>query len=325
MSVDIVVPVYGGWEYVEKCIRALLAQTTPARIIVVDDASPDATPERIRSAFPDVLLLRNSTNAGFAVTCNRGIRAGEGNIVILLNSDVIAAPDLVEQLTRTFRADRDGSLGSVAPLLLARDGKVDAFGICIDATLAGFTRFHGSSVEDIGDDVPPSAGPYGALAAYRRSALESVGLLDENFFMYGEELELSLRLSAAGWQTQSIAVPLGTHLGAATIGLRSPRQRYLAGFGRGYTLRRYGILQTRFGLRALLTETIVVSLGLVRSADVAALKGRIAGWRRARGLPKLAYPRFAEVQTIGFLQSLRMRSPHYWRQFRSQLPVDRAQ
>lgn len=322
ISVDVVVPVFGGWEYAQECIRALLAQTVTPQIIVVDDASPDDTADRIATAFPQVRLVRNETNSGFAVACNRGIVVGHGDIVILLNSDVVAAPDMVAQIAQAFAGDEADSLGSVAPLLLRQDGRVDALGVCVDATLAGFLRFHGASPD--GTDVettdqtstdqaaPRSAGPYGALAAYRRRALDAVGLLDEHLFMYGEELELALRLSVGGWMTSTIAAPLGTHIGGATVGVRSPRQRSLAGFGRGYILRRYGILRSRHALRAVLTELLVVVAGLVLRRDVAALTGRVAGWRRAGDLPRLPYPDAAIATEIGFIEAMRMRRPSYW-------------
>ncbi|MFC3397199.1 glycosyltransferase family 2 protein [Microbacterium amylolyticum] len=71
--VDAIVPVYGGWEHVEPCVRALVAQTVPVRVIIVDDCGPDDTADRIATAFPDLTLIRNEVNRGFAATCNRGL------------------------------------------------------------------------------------------------------------------------------------------------------------------------------------------------------------------------------------------------------------
>jgi hypothetical protein len=82
------------------------------------------------------------------------------------------------------------------------------------------------------------------------------------------------------------------------------RQRELGGFARGYLLRRYGVLRTPLVVRALVTEAIVVLGDLVLARDAAALRGRLRGWRAARGLPRRPYPRTAP---IGFAESLRLR------------------
>lgn len=309
--IDVVVPVYGGWEHVEPCLRALEQQTMRANVIVVDDCSPDDTADRIAREFPDVTLLRNDRNRGFAHTCNRGIAHGTALYVLLLNSDVIAEPTLVEQVLTAFEGTK-GHLGSVAPLLMRPDGRVDSLGITADPTGAGFVRYHGARLERASAVVPPLLGPYGAAAGYRRKALGEVGLLDEGIFMYGEELDLALRLRAAGWPTIGLETPGGVHIGGASAGEGSPKQRYLAGFGRGYLLRAWGVLRTRRALRALIIEAIVCLRRIVLHRDVKSLTGRLAGWRAAAREVRPAFPLVATDGSIGMLQSLRMRSAAYW-------------
>lgn len=310
-TIDIVVPVHGGWPHVEKCLAALEEQTVPVHVIVVDDRSPDDTLQRIRERFASFTIIANETNRGFAVSCNVGIAAGQAEIVMLLNSDVVARPDLAENVLGAF-ADGSAQLGSVAPLLLSPDGSVDSFGITADPTLAGFVRFHGAAVPDVAAASPVVLGPYGAAAAYRRSALDGTGLLDENIFMYGEELELALRLRAAGWDAIAVAFVAGTHIGGASAGRESVRQRYLSGFGRGYTVRIYGLLRTRRAARTLLVEAAVTLARLVLRRDVASLRGRIAGWRAGAGVPKRRIPATGLDADIDLRLSLRMRSDDYW-------------
>jgi GT2 family glycosyltransferase len=211
-AIDVVVPVHGGWRHVEACLAALESQTVPVNVIVVDDLSPDDTLQRIRERFASFTILANEKNLGFAATCNRGIRAGTGEFVVLLNSDVVARPDLAENLRDRF-ASAPARTGSVAPILLGPDGSVDSFGITADVTLAGFVRFHGAPLARADAARPPLLGPYGAAAAYRRVALDEVGVLDENIFMYGEELELAYRLRAAGWGAVTLPAVVGTHIG----------------------------------------------------------------------------------------------------------------
>ena len=98
-----------------------------------------------------------------------------------------------------------------------------------------------------------------------------------------EDFDLALRLRSAGWRTVVAADAVGVHLGSATHGHRSAWQRRHGGFGRGYVLRRYGVLRGRTAPRTLVTEAVVVLGDLAISRDLAALRGRLAGWRAAPG------------------------------------------
>ncbi|MGE4425266.1 MAG: glycosyltransferase family 2 protein, partial [Solirubrobacteraceae bacterium] len=146
-----------------------------------------------------------------------------------------------------------------------------------------------------------------AGAAYRRSALQRVGLLDERMFMYGEELDLALRLAADGWRSTAVTSARGTHVGGATVGRHSARQRELSGFGRGYLLRAYGVLRTRAALRAAVVEAIVCVVDAARSRDLASTRGRLRGWRAGRSAD--ARPRNVAglERDFGFVDSLRFR------------------
>ncbi|AMB57848.1 glycosyltransferase family 2 protein [Microterricola viridarii] len=311
LTIDVVVPVYGNWPITESCLLHLRAQSVRHRVIVVDDAGPDDTLERLATGFPEVTVIALEQNLGFAGACNRGLAAATADIVVLVNNDVDAEPELLERLTAPFGADQ--RLGSATPLLFKPDGRVDAYGICADVTLSGFVRFNGATAEtavrDGGEGGAGHAllGPYGAVAAYRRFALEQVGDFDEGIKMYGEELDLALRLRAGGWSTIAVPDARGTHLGGATSGRGSASQRRKAGYGRGYLLRAYGVLRGRHALRALVTEAIVCAGDLVLSRDLASTRGRIAGWRAGAA----AGPRSRDIpgvdRGIGFIESLQLR------------------
>jgi GT2 family glycosyltransferase len=303
-SVAVVIPAYGGWQHTERCLVHLARQTLPHEAIVVDNASPDDTATRIAVAFPHVRLIAMGANVGFARAVNRGVAESAGEIVVALNNDVLLEPDCLAQLVGAFD---DPRVGSAAPLLLGTDGtRIDAFGITVDPTLAGFVRLHGEPLELIerSGEAPQLIGAYGAAAAYRRRAFETVGRLDERIFMYGEELDLALRLRSAGWRCAGVPAARGIHLGGATAARGSAWQRSRNGFARGYLLRRYGVLRTHRALRALATEAVVIAGDLAISRDVASLRGRLSGWRAARGLPRHPLP---QTPSISFGESLRMR------------------
>lgn len=312
-QVDVIVTVYGNWSATKTCLTHLRDQTTPVHVIVVDNASPDDTADRVAAHFPDFTLLRLPVNRGYGAGCNAGIAAGEAPVVLILNNDVDAEPDLARRLSQAFE---DEKVGSAAPLLFRPDGRVDSFGISADATGAGYVRYHGATADDVDAGSPEVLGPYGAAAAYRRAALDDVGTYDENIYMYGEELDLALRLRAGGWATSLVPQARGVHLGSATMGAGSPRQRYLAGFGRGYLLRVYGIIRSRSGPRAIVTEVVVGAIRAASSRDLLAARGRLAGWRAGRDVVRRTVPDEGIDRSIGLIKSLRMRSPRYWQRDR---------
>jgi N-acetylglucosaminyl-diphospho-decaprenol L-rhamnosyltransferase len=308
MNVDVVIPVHDGWPLTQRCIQLLEAQTLAHNVIVVDNGSGDGTSQRLRSAFPGVRVVELGVNTGFPAACNRGAAVGSGDVVVLLNNDVECRADFLEQLVAPLR--KDERLGSVAGLLLAPgEATIESFGLAVDPTMAGYPRLRGLPVTTPKAQEPRLAGPSGAAGAYRRKAWESVGGLDEGVFAYAEDVDLALRLRAAGWAVTATRDAVAVHIGSASAVTRSAWQRYQGGFARGYFLRRYGVLRGPRALRALATEAMVVAGdAAVFSHDLVALRGRLAGWRAARGLPRVAPPpRDAVDSSITFRRSVALR------------------
>ena len=302
LTVDVVIPVSNHWELTQSCLEHLAAQTREHRVIVGDNGSTDGTPERLAADWPDVHVLRTEAPQPFAVVCNAGAAAGDGEVIVLLNNDVDCEPDFLEQLVAPFA---DPRVGDVAALCLRPDGAIDSVGITCDATLSAFARLQGRPVSDAASPAPVLAGAAGTAGAYRRTAWEQVGGLDEAFPAYQEDFELALRLRAAGWATTAAPAARCTHLGSASYVARSARSRFNGGFGRGYVLRRYGAVTPR----AALTETIAVAGDTVTQRDLAAARGRIAGWR-AGGGPRRTLPAQAVDASLTLRDSLALRRPN---------------
>jgi N-acetylglucosaminyl-diphospho-decaprenol L-rhamnosyltransferase len=305
-SIDVVVVAYGHYDLTDSSLRHLRAQTLAHHVIVVDNGSTDDTRARLKREWPEVQLECIDENRGFPKACNRGVAAGSGETIVLLNNDVDCRPDFLERLVAPLR---DPAVGSVASLVLQSDEQsIDSVGIAADVTLAGFQRLHGMSVDHAEDGHPLLTGPEGTAGAYRRSAWEQVGGLDEAIPAYMDVFDLALRLRNAGWATACAPEAIGVHVGSATYGPRSPAVRRLAGFGRGYVLRRYGVLRGRAAPRTVLTEAVVVVVDALTSHDLAALHGRIAGWRAATDCePRPAPPAEAIDIGITFWSSLALR------------------
>jgi GT2 family glycosyltransferase len=310
--IDVVIVAYNRWELTESCLRHLDRQTLAHRVIVVDNGSSDDTSARLRAERPDVHLVRFEENRGFAEACNCGVAAGGGEAVVLLNNDVDCRPDFLERVTAPLE---DPAIGSVAALMLQPgEQQIDSIGLCTDVTLAGYPRLQGLPIALAAETEPVLAGPAGTAAAYRRSAWEEVGGLDEAIFAYMEDLDLALRLRVAGWGTVAAPDAVGVHVGSATHGHRSAWQRRHAGFGRGYLLRRYGLLRGRRAARTMAIEVVVVMGDLAVSHDLAALQGRKAGWRAGSGRPLLPYPGTGVIdRRIGLRASIALRRGVYAR------------
>jgi N-acetylglucosaminyl-diphospho-decaprenol L-rhamnosyltransferase len=311
LSIDVIIPTFDRWELTQTCLNCLREQTIAHTAIVVDNGSSDETPAKVRTFFPETQLVEVDHNAGFAVACNRGAAVGAGEVVVLLNNDVEPRPDFLERLTRPL--EEDARIGSVAALLIRPDGDmIDCMGLTADSTLAGFPRLRGQSIADATSRRPVLVGPSGGGGAYRRAAWEEVAGLDEGVLAYGEDVDLALRLRSAGWKTVGAVDAVAIHLGSASFGRRSRWQRYQGGFARGYFVRRYGVLATRAAARTLATETMVVLGDALISHDLSAVRGRVAGWRSAKGLERRPLPPPSAVdQEISFWESLRLRRAVY--------------
>jgi len=312
-SIDVVVVAYNRYELTESCLRHLAVQSVAHQVILVDNGSSDSTGARVAAQWPAARVVSFADGRGFAEACNRGAGAGTGAVVVLLNNDVDCQPDFLATLTAPL--DADPQLGSVAALMLQPGGRtIDSLGLVADATLACFPRLRGRDVSEAQAQRPGLTGPAGAGGAYRRTAWEEVGGMDEAIFAYMEDFDLALRLRSAGWSTVAATGARGIHLGSASHGHRSASQREHGGFGRGYVLRRYGVLRGRACPRALVTEATVVLGDLMISHDLSALRGRLAGWRAARGAPQQpAPPPQAIDAAITFRDSLALRRGVYGR------------
>jgi N-acetylglucosaminyl-diphospho-decaprenol L-rhamnosyltransferase len=300
VTADVVIPTWRARDLLARCLSALRADLSPKRVIVVDNFSRDGTAELVRTEFSEVTLVQLPDNLGFGQAVNAGVAAGEGEAIVLINNDVLVAPGFVDAIVSPLASS---TVGMVAGLTTIPDTDlIDAFGIELDRALATYNR---ARRKPVGTPAGRLAMPSGGAAAYRREAWDAAAGFDEALFAYGEDVDLGLRLRSMGWDAAEAPAARAVHLGGASAGVDSPLQRELAGFARGFLLRRYGVLRSRAAARALALDALVVGWGLVRYRTLTPLRARTRGWGAAGPGGPRPLPPGAVDPTIGLVESVR--------------------
>ena len=234
--VAVVIVNWNGRQHLERCLAALFAQPLDhAQVIVVDNGSTDDSCAWVAAHFPQVQLMALPHNAGFAVANNLAIRATTSPYLLLLNNDTEVQPGWLEALIVPL--DQDQSIGMCAPrvLLADRPDQIDSIGIRVDAL--GFAWQIGRGQPAAAFPTPIDVfGPSGAAALYRRAMLDQIGLLDEDFESYYEDVDLAWRAQRAGWRCRYVPQASVLHVHSATSRRFPDRKLYLLTRNRWWTL-----------------------------------------------------------------------------------------
>jgi len=227
-GLSVVVTTYEGRELLGDCLGALREQTRgPDEVLVVDDASPGDDAAWVRQRFPAVRTLRLPENRGHAGAAAAGIAATEGELVALLNNDVVADRHWCERATAAFAAPE---IGSVATLLVRFEdpGIIDSAGDEYMVVGVAFKRGEGAAgkgYSGAGEVFSACAG----AAVYRREALVECGGFDPRLGGYYDDVDVGFRLRLGGWRCVYEPAAVARHRVGATYG-RWPRRRlYLDG------------------------------------------------------------------------------------------------
>jgi len=220
---------YASAEVVADCLTALPAALEgdgTARIIVVDNASPDDTLDVVADTAPGVEIVRRTGNDGFAAGVNAGLTAAEGCDVLIINPDVRLSPGSVARLRQALLTP---GAGIAVPHLTDAAGRrhhslrreptvLRALG---EAVLGGTTAGHlpalGEVVLDPARYQRPGTSDWATGAAWlvSRDCVDTIGILDERYFLYSEETEYMLRASDHGFSVRYEPTAVATHLGGA--------------------------------------------------------------------------------------------------------------
>ena len=213
-DISVIIVSWNAKHYLLDCLKSLNSSgpEKSIEIIVVDNASTDGSPEAVERDFPGAQLVRNRTNRGFAAANNIGIEQSNGRYVCLINSDIKVLGNCLERLCDYM--DSKSSIGMLGPRILNPDMTFQSScrrfpslwnNLCTAIGLSRIfkqTRFFGGEQmlyfkHDVLSRVDVLAG---CFLMVRREALNQVGLLDERFFIYSEDVDWSRRFWNAGWE-----------------------------------------------------------------------------------------------------------------------------
>jgi GT2 family glycosyltransferase len=284
----VVVPTHLGGRRLERVLDSLA--TAPVRTIVVDNAGPAEIGEIVaRHDFAEHLRLEE--NVGFGRAINRAAALSREDVLVLVNDDVVCHPAFVEELVGALNP-AEGVVMAAGVLVEAHDETtIDTAGVELDDTLLGFDYLNGVPLSSVGPETSAPVGPCGGAAAFDRSAFAEVGGFDENLFAYLEDVDLTLRLLRAGGRCALASRAVGTHEHSATLGSGSSRKNYLMGFGRGYLVRKWSVVDSPGrALRVLASDAVVCAGQLVLDRTTAGVRGRADGFRAAQRVAREPYP-----------------------------------
>jgi GT2 family glycosyltransferase len=213
-NIFVIILNYNGLSYLKGCLSSWVNQTYPYfSLVVCDNASTDKTEEFVKSNFPNVILIRNEKNIGFARANNLAISfalAHGADFVLLLNNDTIVYRDLLERLTDELESD--DSIGIVGPMIVDIEGKYiqevgmrcDKFGYPLPGRL-----------DDLNNR--PIFFVSGCALMIKKEVLTSVGLFDDDFFMFAEDLDFCWRAQLVGYKVEVSDKAMVRHVGGGSI------------------------------------------------------------------------------------------------------------
>ena len=226
VHLSIIIVTWNSGEDISRCLSSVLASTgtLPTEIFVVDNASSDGTSRIVRSKYPTVRLIELPENLGFPRANNVGIQEAQGEFVLLLNPDTEVSREAVHACIARIR--EDGKIGMIGCRILYPDGTLqlecahhlpELRDVLIETFYLHmlfpknrvFGRHRMGDWDHLDDRVVPRIS--GAFMMVRRAAIDQIGLLDERFFMYYEDVEYCARIARAGWTIQYLGKPTIIH------------------------------------------------------------------------------------------------------------------
>ena len=218
--ISIIIVNYDGLHFLEPCLSSITNQTYKKfEIVFVDNGSSDGSAGFVREHYPSAKIVETGKNLGFAGGNNAGIRIAQGEFILTLNNDTIVDPHFLEEIQKPFLRDpRTGMCGSK---MVLPDGRINSTAICISRSGAAWDRGMGEPDHGQYDVAEEIFGPCAGAALYRRLMLDEIGLFDEDFFLFMEDVDLAFRARLSGWKCMYVPTARVVHIHGGTAGFKS--------------------------------------------------------------------------------------------------------
>ena len=221
-KLSVIVPNYNGQKFLKNCLNSLLSQTFKNfEIILVDNNSTDDSISFCKKNYPTVKIIRMENNGGFASAVNAGIEKSSGNLVALLNNDTEVDKNWLKEISIALDKYPDADFFASKMLDYKDRTIIDS---CGDGLYWSGRSYNIGQLNKDTEDFNENKFVFGACAGaaiYKKEVFNSVGLLDEDFFMYLEDVDFDLRAQMAGFKCLFVAKARVYHIGSATSGKKS--------------------------------------------------------------------------------------------------------
>jgi GT2 family glycosyltransferase len=281
-KIAVVIPNWNGADSLANCLNSLVSQSVKLTIVVVDNGSSDESIE-IVNKYKDIVLIKHSVNKGFAGGVNPGFRYAIENsfdYVASFNNDAVADKNWLSELEKTLSNDQ--SIGIATCKLFNSDGShLDSTGDYYTNWGLPYPRGRGETDIDKYDDQTDIFAASGGASLYRVEMIKAVGLFDEDFFAYYEDVDLSFRAQLAGWKVTYSPKAIAYHQISAT-------SSKIKGFATYQTMKNLPLLLAknmprkyiyRVGWRFTLSHFLFFLRAISRGQVSAAVKGDYDGTR----------------------------------------------
>ena len=257
VDMSIVLVCWNNKAYLDPCLKSLYEGGLKSTfdVIVVDNGSTDGSQQMLAEKYPDVKLIQNAGNVGLGKASNQGIEATNGRHVLLLNNDTLVNGPALDVLVEYLDAHPEA--GATAGKLLNPDGSFQSgfapFSTLLEefliVTHIGELLWTGYPSHGDSNQIKSTGWMSSACLLVRRAALDRIGLLDESYFIYGDEADLQYRLNKAGWKVIFLPNSSIVHFGGRSMDRWKRRKMVYRGKMMFYK-KNYGFIST-FLLRLL--------------------------------------------------------------------------
>lgn len=251
VDMSIVLVCWNNKAYLDPCLKSLYEGGLKSSfdVVVVDNGSTDGSQQMLAEKYPDVMLIQNEGNVGLGKASNQGIEATNGRHVLLLNNDTLVNGPALDVLVEYLDAHPD--VGATAGKLLNPDGSFQSgfapFSTLLEefliVTHIGEMLWTGYPSHGDSNEIKETGWMSSACLLVRRAALDQIGLLDEGYFIYGDEADLQYRLNKAGWKVVFLPTSSIVHFGGRSMD-RWKRRRMVYRGKMMFYRKNYGFLST---------------------------------------------------------------------------------